>query len=105
MASKKPVRRTVCVSTSQGGRCDHCERSVGCFDSEGLAGSINHYISEHGYELMHVGQQTDHDQQGNPWQSTVAVLAHRFPPRVLEFSQVVIEQPVRTPVTGDGHGQ
>ena len=36
--------------------------------------SINHYISAHGYKLLHVGQQTSRDSMGNPWQLTVALL-------------------------------
>jgi hypothetical protein len=28
----------------------------------------------HGYELIHVGQQTGRDQAGHPWQMTVAVV-------------------------------
>ena len=28
----------------------------------------------HGYELLHIGQQTGRDQASNPWQNTVALV-------------------------------
>ena len=48
----------------------HCSSQVGW---ENLAESINHYITEHGYRLLHVGQQTEPASEGL-WHSTVAVL-------------------------------
>ncbi len=39
-----------------------------------LAESINHYIEMHGYKLLHVGTETIHDDQGEPWHTTVSVL-------------------------------
>ena len=35
---------------------------------------VNHYLQEHGYKLLHVGQETSNDMDGNPWQETVAIL-------------------------------
>jgi hypothetical protein len=35
---------------------------------------VNHYLQSHGLELMHVGQETSHADDGSPWHSTVAVL-------------------------------
>jgi hypothetical protein len=37
-----------------------------------LADTINHYIQEHGYKLLHIGQHTVNDEP--PAQSTVAYL-------------------------------
>jgi hypothetical protein len=34
---------------------------------------IQHYL-EHGYKLLHVGQETSYDDDGKPWHSTVAVV-------------------------------
>lgn len=63
------------LSTSVfGGRCEHCRQAfvhepvVPEFQTQ-----VNHYL-EHGYTLLHVGQETSTDDEGNPWHSTVAVL-------------------------------
>jgi hypothetical protein len=37
-------------------------------------GCLNHYISVHGYYILHIGQETSTDMEGRPWQSTVAIL-------------------------------
>jgi hypothetical protein len=39
-----------------------------------FATSINHYLTAHGCELLHVGGDTSHDYDGKPWQGTIAVL-------------------------------
>jgi hypothetical protein len=36
--------------------------------------SVNHYLKEHGYKLLHVGQETSSDGEGNLWQKTAAVI-------------------------------
>jgi hypothetical protein len=41
----------------------------------------NHYIQQHGYVLLHVGQETVWDDKGNPWHCTVMVLGTRDAPR------------------------
>jgi hypothetical protein len=69
------VTHVVKLSTNRGGRCDHCEFPMRSFAGvDNLAESINHYISEHGYRLLHVGTESDRDDEENPWHSTVAVL-------------------------------
>ncbi|RLC36330.1 hypothetical protein DRH29_04750 [candidate division Kazan bacterium] len=65
------IRHVVYVSTGILRRCEYCEESVGM----GRFGeSINHYIQQHGYKLLHVGQETGTDVNGKPFHSTVAVL-------------------------------
>ena len=55
-----------------GGQCRQCQRS---FPGDNFfAELVTHYI-EHGYRLLHVGQETSRDMEGAPWQSTVAVLS------------------------------
>ena len=65
------VKHEVHISTSVETKCEHCTERIGGDD---LAKSINHYIQQHGYKLLHVGTETSRDMDGNPWQSTVAVL-------------------------------
>jgi len=64
------TQNVVHVSTGIGTGCQHCTQSIGL---DRFAESINHYIQEHGYRLLHVGQQTEGDSQ-EPYQTTVAVL-------------------------------
>ena len=84
------VKRTAAVSTNIGRGCEHCGASVGAF-GDSIAESINHYIEEHGYRLLHVGPQTTHGSDGKPWHMTVAVLGHDNPPPVRPPAKVVIE--------------
>lgn len=65
------VQHVVHLSTNIGASCKHCSERVGL---NSLAESINHYIEQHGYKLLHVGTETSHDMNGNPWHSTVAIL-------------------------------
>jgi hypothetical protein len=84
------VKRTVELSSNIGRGCDHCSELVGFSSDDGVAGSINHYISEHGYRLLHVGSQTIHGSDGKPWHTTVAVLGHDSPPALKEPVQVTV---------------
>jgi len=43
-------------------------------EKSGLAHSVNHYIAQHGYALLHVGTETSRDDKGKPWHNTIAVL-------------------------------
>ena len=65
------VENVVYISTNIGTGCKHCTEQIG---TDRLAESINHYITQHGYKLLHVGTETSRDMNGNPWHSTVAVL-------------------------------
>ncbi len=73
------VKRVVEVSSNIGAMCDHCPEKVGLED---FARSVNHYIEQHGYRLLHVGQQTSHDRDAKPWHCTVAVLGSSSPPPI-----------------------
>jgi hypothetical protein len=53
---------------------EHCAERIGDLHSPRLAESINHYIQQHGYKVLHVGTETVHDDEGKPWHTTVAVL-------------------------------
>ena len=69
------VKHVVHISTNIGKSCEHCSAHIGATaDDHELGESINHYIETHGYKLLHVGTETSHDANGNPWHSTVAVL-------------------------------
>ena len=65
------VQHVVYVSTSIGTSCEHCNESVG---HDRFPESVNHYINQHGYKLLHVGTETSYDSDGKPWHSTIAVL-------------------------------
>ena len=64
------VKHVVHVSSDEGKSCEHCDFRFG----SDIAESINHYIDDHSYKLLHVGQETSRDNMGNPFQITVALL-------------------------------
>ena len=64
------VHHVVHVSTDIERRCEFCSEPIG---GDRFPDSINHYIREHGYRLLHVGTETA-DTDGGLWHSTVAVL-------------------------------
>ena len=70
--------KTVQLSSAIGKACEEClpKDSPDYLDSapDDVGAQINHYLEVHGYELIHVGQQTGRDQAGHPWQTTVAVV-------------------------------
>jgi len=70
--------KTVHLSSAVGMAGEECppEDSPDFLDTapEDVGAQINHYLEVHGYELLHVGQQTGRDQAGHPWQMTVAVV-------------------------------
>lgn len=65
------ITHVVHISTNIGKSCEHCDASVGL---DRFAESVNHYIDQHGYKLLHVGAETGQNLDGNLWNSTVAVL-------------------------------
>lgn len=81
MAIEK-TKRVVQLSSNANAPCQHCDDSLGPFNSERLMRSINHYIEAHGYELLHVGSEHDRDGDGTSIHHTVAVLGHDNPPAV-----------------------
>jgi len=71
--SLENVKEIKVVSTNVHETCMH-----GCklpYNGQMFDSNINHYINEHGYKLLHVGQESSNDCNGNPYHSTVAVLA------------------------------
>lgn len=72
MTHYEGVREVVEVSTNVSRKCTHCSEWTGGADN--LAHTVNHYINEHGYKLLHVGTETSHSDEGKLWYSTVAVL-------------------------------
>jgi|ERR1043166_2927009 hypothetical protein len=76
------VKRTTTVSSNIGRGCEHCGASIGSDRDDGITQSINHYINDHGYKLLHVGTETHHGPDGKPWHHTVAVLGHDKPPAI-----------------------
>jgi hypothetical protein len=65
------ITHVVSLSTDEGKGCEHCDTQVG---SEDFTGSINHYIEQHGYKLLFIGQESSRDYEGNPWQIIVAIV-------------------------------
>jgi len=51
---------------------EFCDEHVD-WQSDWLAERTNHLIG-HGYQVLHVGQETTHGPTGEPWQRTTAVL-------------------------------
>ena len=72
------ILKTVQLSSGFGSPCQECPPadSPDFLDTapEDVAAQVNHYIEVHGYELLHIGQQTGRDQAGNPWEMTVALV-------------------------------
>jgi len=58
------------IDTAISKGCEHCNFSIG---GDRLAESVNHYIEQHGYKLLHVGSETIGD-SSTPWQTTVAIV-------------------------------
>lgn len=66
------VKEIKVVSTSIGEHCKH-----GCklpYNGESFEANVNHYLKEHKYKLLHIGQETSSDSDGKPYHSSVAVL-------------------------------
>jgi hypothetical protein len=92
------VRRATEIASNISRRCDHCNEMVGGGLGDGsVADSINHFITAHGYRLLHVGSQTNHGPNGEPWHNVVAVMGHDNPPPVQPPARVEIRSmPERT---------
>jgi len=65
------INHVVHINSDESKGCEHCGFRIG---PHNLAESINHYINDHGYKLLHVGQESSNDSMGNPFQLTVALL-------------------------------
>jgi hypothetical protein len=52
--------------------------TFGCnlpYNGESFEANVNHYLQEHGYKLLHVGQESSPDDEGKASHSTIAVLS------------------------------
>lgn len=65
--------------------CAHCE-----FSPSDIGQAINHYIVDHGYRLLHVGSETEHGSNGDPWHSTVAMMGTDNPSPLRPMAKVII---------------
>jgi len=65
------MQHIVHVSTGTKTGCEHCHFSIG---GDRFTESVNHYIIEHGYEILHIGTETISGFNDVPWHTTVAVL-------------------------------
>lgn len=54
--------------------CPFCSGDASKYDDTYVASRINHLLDEHSGVLLHVGQQTDTDGDGKPWQMTTAIV-------------------------------
>ena len=88
MGDLSGVHHIVHLSTRTARRCEHCDRPLDNWGQDGFVAATNHYLEEHGYELLHVGQETERELSGNTLQTTVAILGRpRFAKgRVVELS-------------------
>jgi hypothetical protein len=74
MADYKNVKNVVQLSSASRQQCPICQSIPKLSSNDPDVGEqINHYLG-HGYKLLHVGQETIDDSNGNPLQTTVAVL-------------------------------
>jgi hypothetical protein len=66
------IKKTLKLSSDvQFGTCKECPTAL----SADLDSNINHYLKEHQYKLLHVGQETMYDTaDGKPAQTTIAVI-------------------------------
>jgi hypothetical protein len=66
------ITHTVQISSDVRRSCAVCGGGGPGLEAD-VAEWINHYL-EHGYRLLHVGQQTTDDARGRPWQTTIALV-------------------------------
>lgn len=58
-------------------KCPDCDFHFNHEDSYyNIGHHINHMMSK-GWILLHVGQETTHDSEGNPWHNTVAIMGKK----------------------------
>lgn len=65
------TQHVIHIDTNISKGCEHCHFSIG---GDRFAESVNHYIEEHGYKLLHVGTETVSAPNGAPWHTTVAIV-------------------------------
>ncbi len=68
----KDIKHTVHITTDDHVSCEQCQDNLGYND---IANAINHYINQHNYRLLHVGQETTREQtEGKIFHLTAAIL-------------------------------
>lgn len=68
----KVINAVARVSSLESSRCKFCSHPIdGTLD---FAAGVNHYLTEHGCTILHVGQEDVPDDQNKAWASTVAIL-------------------------------
>jgi hypothetical protein len=65
------ISHVVHISTNIEKPCEHCHFHL---KSDKFAESINHYIEQHGYKLLHIGTETVQDYEGKLCHTSVAIL-------------------------------
>ena len=66
------IGQVVQISTNFQENCIECSDSIG--GEEWFAESINHYIQQHEYRLLHIGQQSVQADDGTLRSHTVAIV-------------------------------
>jgi hypothetical protein len=69
------TKHIVKISTNIGCGCEHCDFYV---DPENFADSVNHYVSDHGYSIIYIGQESIPGE--GAYHTTVAILGTDNPP-------------------------
>jgi hypothetical protein len=68
-----PVADVIHISSNVIKQCPHCA-GFNFKDPPDIGERATHFIEQHNYKLLHVGQETINDSDGHPWQTTVAVV-------------------------------
>ncbi len=66
----KEISNVIHISNADLKKCEFCDFQI---YPDMLDSSVNHYIKEHDYKLLHVGQETK-EEDDKPWHQTVAVI-------------------------------
>ena len=72
MPDYEDIDQVVEIRTNIQERCNECSELIG--GEEWFAESINHYLQEHGYRLLHIGQQSVQADDGTLWSHTIAIV-------------------------------
>jgi hypothetical protein len=73
MSTPMDVKEVLEVSSNVIKSCPHCQ-SFSLGNPPDVGERITHFIKQHGYKLLHVGQETTESMDGVLWQTTVAIL-------------------------------
>jgi hypothetical protein len=74
VAAETSPKQVFQISTNIWKNCPECSNMPhSAIGDDEIDERVNHVL-QHGYKLLHVGQQTSEDSQGRIWQTTVAIL-------------------------------